>query len=123
MQEVQALEDLTTPRLEHLHVDLLESAQICLECARCHELRDKHEELSLRCVHLPVVEEAHNVGVLKALQHLSLLTKALPLTLVEAFLQFTPGNRHTRGSVQPFVHRLEGPTANFLFKLKKATIG
>ena len=56
------------------------------EGSRRHELGDEDDVLALGQRHLPVVEEAHNVGVLQALEHLGLLAKPLPLRTVQFLL-------------------------------------
>lgn len=51
------------------------------KCAGGHELSDQHNALPAFGRPLPGVVEAHDVGMLQALQHAGLLLEALPLRL------------------------------------------
>lgn len=51
------------------------------ECSRSHEFSDEYNALLATQRRLPGIVEADNVGVLKPLQHLSLLLETLLLCL------------------------------------------
>jgi hypothetical protein len=53
-----------------------------------HQFRDEDDVFPFGQCHLPVVVEADDVGMLKALQHFGLLTEPLPFTFVQLLLLF-----------------------------------
>ena len=83
MQEVQPLDDLSAPGLEHPLVDFLEALQVGLEGAGGHELGDQYDVLvglvaiGLGFAHFPGVIEPDDVRVLEAFEHFCFFTKPL----------------------------------------------
>ena len=65
VQEVEAFDDLSAPRLEHALVDLLEAPQVGLERAGSHHLRDEHDALFRPKSWLVLVTSHDNVAKLK----------------------------------------------------------
>ena len=107
VEEQQATENLTTPRLEDLRIEFLESLQVCLECPTGHELGHEHDVLPRRPLggggthNVPVVVEPDDVGVLQPLEQLRLLLEPPPLVLGELLvLQLGPRHADSRLRVQ-----------------------
>ena len=129
VEEVEPLEDLPAPRVEHAPVDPAEAPQVLPQRAGRHELADEDKvllrEAAARLANggLPVVEEPDEVGVLQPLQHLRLLPEAVALLLGELLvLQLAP--RHVRpvDGVEPLVDGLEA-AATELVELEEALVG
>ena len=100
MEEQQASEDLTAPRLEDLRIEFLESLQVCLERSAGHELCHQDDVLPRRPLggggadDVPVVVEPHDVWVLQPLEQLRLLLEPPPLIFGELLI-LQLGPRHT----------------------------